>query len=110
MTVETLILDNLIYDENYFRKALPFVKEEYFEDSGCKILCTQIQEYAEKYNERASIKALQIDVGDRSDLSQEQYKSLQTILDSLCYENHEEHELQWLLDTTEKWCKDRPQS
>ena len=107
MTVETLILDNLIYDENYFRKALPFVKEEYFEDGGCKILCTQIQEYAEKYNERASIKALQIDVADRNDLSQEQYKSLHTILDSLCYENHEEHELQWLLDTTEKWCKDR---
>ena len=104
MKVETLILKNLLLSEEYVRKALPFVKDEYFPDLEERVLFDTINKYFQQYSAVPTKEALLIEIGDNKSLSDEQYKNTQTIITSL---DDEVSELDWVLDTTEKWCKER---
>lgn len=104
MKVETLILKNLLQSEEYVRKALPFVKDEYFSDVEERVLFGTINKYFQQYSAVPTKEALLIEIGDNKSLSDEQYKNTQTIITSL---DDEVSELDWVLDTTEKWCKER---
>ena len=104
MKVETLILKNLLLTEDYPRKVLPFVKTEYFEDVTDGILYDVINKYFVKYSAVPTVEALTIEVGKISTLSDEQYKQTTQTLESF---DKEATELEWLLDTTEKWCQER---
>ena len=104
MSVESLVLTNLMTNEDYFRKALPFIKEEYFETLEHKTIFSQIHEYANLYNEMPSNAALKIDCENRTDINQQTFYNIIGILDSVTLEYQD---LPWLLNTTEKWCRDR---
>ena len=104
MKVETLILKNLLLTEDYPRKVLPFVKTEYFEDVTDGILYDVINKYFVKYSAVPTVEAITIEVGKISTLSDEQYKQTTQTLESF---DKEATELEWLLDTTEKWCQER---
>ena len=102
--VEFLILKCLLNDEDYTRKVLPFIKEEYFEDFNQKVVYEEIKKFVVQYNSIPTRESLVIDIDDRSDLNQEQYGEICNLiqnLDSITVEND------WLIDTTEKWCRDR---
>jgi replicative DNA helicase len=102
--VEFLILKCLLNDEEYARKVLPFIKEEYFEEFNQKVVFEEIKKFITEYNSNPTRETLIIDVDDRSDLNQQQYSQICNLiqnLDSISVEND------WLIDTTEKWCRDR---
>ena len=104
MKVETLILKNLLLTEDYPRRVLPFVKQEYFEDRTDQHLFDVIHKYFVKYSAVPTVEALTIEVGKISTLSDDQFKQIHQTLESF---DKEKTELDWLLDTTEKWCQDR---
>ena len=75
MKVETLILKNLLLSEEYVRKALPFVKDEYFPDLEERVLFDTINKYFQQYSAVPTKEALLIEIGDNKSLSDEQYKN-----------------------------------
>ena len=104
MKVETLILKNLLLTEEYPRKVLPFIKQEYFEDRTDQVIFDLTSKYFVKYSAVPTVEALTIEVGKISTLSDDQFKQIHQTLESF---DKEKTELDWLLDTTEKWCQDR---
>ena len=104
MTLEVTILSNLIYNEEYTRKVLPFLKQEYFTVRSYKVIFLEIHEYISNYNTLPCLNALGIECQERTDLSEEQFKEITEVLGGL---SEEKSDLDWLVDTTEKWCQER---
>ena len=103
--IETTILASLIYDEEYIRKVLPFIQVEYFADFKEKTIFKVISHYVEKYNGTPNVESISIDL-QKVSLSEEQYRDAFEYLSEL--ETYvPKVDSQWLLDETEKWCKDR---
>lgn len=105
MRMELTILRNLIHNEDYVRKTLPFLKKEYFQDSSEREVFDKIHDFVTKYNARPSREALGLDIESNTRLSEEEHKRSMDLVREL---NEPEHtEMQWLLDTTEQFCQDR---
>ena len=102
--IETTILQNLIFNEEYSRKVIPFIQSDYFEDRKEKIIFEEIVSFIVKYGSSITIEALNIEVENRTDLTDSEAKDIREINNNL-KESVTDH--QWLLDTTEKWCRDR---
>ena len=102
--VERTILSNLLHNEDYLRKVIPFIKADYFEEKKERIIYEEISDFISKYDKRASQEILSIEVKNRSDLNETEYREVQQVIDG-CVE--EEINQEWLSDATEKWCKDR---
>lgn len=106
MRTETLILANLLKNEAFMRKALPFLKSEYLSESPERKLFDQIQQYILKYNNLPSQSALALGLQERNDLSESEFKSCGKILEELTTDLGPT-DTEWLLDTTEKWCQEK---
>ena len=102
--VEFLILRNLLYNEEYVRKVLPFIKAEYFEDYNQKVVFEEIAKFVGEYNQPATKEVLCIETEKRQDINE---SSFQEITKLISYLEDEPSEFNWLVDTTEKWCRDR---
>jgi replicative DNA helicase len=102
--VEFLILRNLLHNEEYVRKVIPFLKSEYFEDSNQKIVFEEILAFIQKYNQPATKEVLSIEVEHRNDINDTSFKEILHLISSL---EDVPVEFTWLVDTTEKWCRDR---
>ena len=102
--LEQTILRNLLTDEQYMRKVLPFVKPDYFE-GVYRILFREAGKYVGKYNKLPSAESFKIELDQTDRLTGEQYTMAVDILPQLF--SKEPIDNQWLLDTTEKWCQDR---
>jgi len=102
--IETTIISNLFFNEDFTRKALPFIKPEYFSNSDERILYGEIEKFVENYKNLPTKDTILIELNSRKDLTEEQLKNIKHIIASA---SEEETDLQWLFDTTEKWCKDR---
>jgi len=102
--IETTILRNLVFNEDYSRKVIPFIQPDYFEQKSEKVIFEEIVQFIVKYGSAITIEALNIEVENRTDLTEDQIKEIREINYSL---NDSVVDKQWLLDTTEKWCRDR---
>jgi len=102
--VEFLILRNLLYNEEYFRKVIPFLKSEYFEDSNQKIVFEEIFNFIQEYNKPATKEVLSIEIEKRTDINEQTFKEIIQLISCL---NDIVVEQNWLINTTEKWCRDR---
>ena len=102
--VESLILRNLLHNEKYVRKVIPFIKSEYFEDQNQKIIFEEILKFVQEYNQPATKEVLCIEVENRQDINETSFKEITQIIS---YLDDEPSEFNWLVDTTEKWCRDR---
>jgi len=102
--IETTILRNLVFNEDYSRKVIPFIQPDYFEQRTEKVIFEEIVQFIVKYGSAITVEALNIEVENRTDLTEEQIKEIREINKSL---NDFPVEKQWLLDSTEKWCRDR---
>ena len=102
--VEFLILRNLLYNEDYARKVIPFIKLEYFEEQSHKILFEEISSFIIKYDELPTKETVSIDIENRTDLNESSFKELSQVIS---YLEKEPSDFDWLIDTTEKWCRDR---
>ena len=102
--VENLVLKNLLLDEEYVRKALPFIKAEYFTEIKEKELFKVISKYFTDYNAIPTKEALEIEVGTLKNISDEQHGQIVQLIRDI---DSEKSDYDWILDTTEKWCKER---
>ena len=102
--VEFLILRNLLHNEVYLRKVIPFIKSEYFEDLNQKVIFEEILKFVQEYNKPATKEVLYIEVENRQDVNETSFKE---ITQAISYLEDEPSEFNWLVDTTEKWCRDR---
>jgi replicative DNA helicase len=102
--IEQTILRNLVFNEDYARKVIPFIQPTYFEQRTEKIIFQEIVHFIVKYGSSITIEALNIEVENRTDLNESEIKESREICNSL---NDSPVDHQWLLDSTEKWCRDR---
>ena len=102
--VEFLILRNLLHNEEYLRKVMPFIKVEYFEDINQKIVCDEIIKFVGEYKQPSTKEILCIEVEKRNDINDSQFQEITQLIGSL---EDEYAEFDWLVNTTEKWCRDR---
>ena len=102
--IEFLILKNLLHNEDYLRKVVPFLKGEYFQESNQKIVYDEIFNFVTQYNEVPTKEILSIEVEKRSDINESSFKEVAQLISCL---DDSPVELEWLLDTTEKWCRAR---
>ena len=102
--IEQTILRNLIFNEDFTRKTLPFIKEIFFAKREEQILFQEIDTFVQKYKNLPSKESILIELGNRKDINEEEHRIVRELINTL---NNEEVEQQWLLDTTEKFCKDR---
>jgi len=102
--IETTILRNLIRSEDYSRKVIPFIEPTYFEQRTEKVIFEEIAKFIVKYGTAITTEALNIEVENRTDLNEGEIKETREICNSFT-DSPVDH--QWLLDTTEKWCRDR---
>ena len=103
-TIERTTLSNLVYNEPYARKVLPFIKPEYFNNRHERVVFEEINKFMEKYGNQPTKEALSIELDNRKDLTDEEFKSVLTIVETL---SDAQVDMQWLVDTTEKFCKDK---
>ena len=104
-TLETTILKGLIHNEEYTRKVLPYVQKSYFETSTGQNLFKIIEEHFTKYGGCPTTDTLGVAIESLDGISEEDFQSIQSTAGNLL--EKDENDPQWLVDTTEKWCKER---
>jgi replicative DNA helicase len=102
--VENTILRTMVHDEDYLRKVLPFIEPSYFEDRKDRVIFDEISKFIVKYDKPVSQEILKIEIGNRDDVTDEEHKQL---IDQITLLDKEPVNGDWILDTTEKWCKER---
>ena len=102
--LEITILRNLIFNEDYARKVIPFIQPEYFEKRTEKIFFEETVKFIVKYGSSITTEALNIEIENRRDLTETENKEIVELFSKL---NNDAVDKQWILDTTEKWCRDR---
>ena len=102
--IEKVILRNLVYNEEYLRKVLPFIEPDYFNERNERVVFEHITKYVAEYNSLITKEVLLIEIEDRRDITQEEVKNINGTINEL---EDIECDLEWLSDTTEKWCRDR---
>ena len=102
--IETTILRNLVYEEEYSRKVIPFIQPDYFENRTDKVIFEEISQFIVKYDAAITIEALNIEIDNRTDLTEDEIKETREITNIF---NDSPVEFEWLVESTEKWCRDR---
>ena len=103
-TIERTTLSNLVYNEPYARKVLPFIKPEYFQDRHERVVFEEINKFMDKYGNQPTKETLSIELDKRKDLQTDEFKKVLEIVEAL---SDAQVDMNWLVDTTEKFCKDK---
>lgn len=105
MKIELTILKNLVHNEDFARKTLPFLKEEYFSDSSERQVFRRINEFVIKYNSRPTREAIGIEIESSTNISEEEHKRSMELVRNLV--EPEPVTMDWLLESTESFCQER---
>ena len=104
-TIEKTILANLIHNEQYTRKVLPFIKGDYFSDRTERTVFEEIQKFVDKYSDLPNQNALEVELDSRKDLNEDDYKRVLSVVKEL--QKDDNVIFDWLVETTEDFCKDK---
>jgi replicative DNA helicase len=107
MKLEQTILKNLIYNEDFLRKVLPFIKEEYFTDRTDRAIFNEISNFTESYNSTPTIEALELAIKEKRNLTDDELEKCETCLQEIVKTKQEESKIEWLVDKTEKFCQEK---
>ena len=102
--IENTIIKNLIQNDTYTRKVIPFIKSEYFTESSEKLIFEEISNYFDKYTKSPTVEALLINLDNVTSKGDAIVKSSKQLVENI---KADDTPLDWLIDETEKWCKDR---
>ena len=105
MKIENVIFGNLINNEEYARKVIPFLQSDYFSDQVDRTVFDLITNYVNKYNSFPTKTALDIDLNEKTGLTEDQFKRAKDLVSTL--DKSEQKDMDWLVDSTEKFCKDK---
>ena len=103
-TIERTALTQLVTNEQYARKVIPFIKKEYFSDKTERTIFEEITKFVDKYNKIPTQTSLEIEVQGRRDLNDTEYDKVVEVIKTL---KSTDVDFEWLVDTTEKFCKDK---
>ena len=104
--METVILKNLVLNEDYSRKVVPFLQEEYFQDKAERTVFNIVSQFLLKYNNIPTKDAVLISLGDDKTLGDSEFKKCVAISDEM-YKEGEKSDTEWLVEHTEKFCKEK---
>ena len=107
MKLEQTILKNLIYNDDYLRKVLPFLKIEYFTDRAERTIYEEINKFVQSYNNAPTVEALGLAIQERRNLTNDEVERCETNLQEITKTPPETTEIQWLVDKTEKFCQEK---
>ena len=102
--IETTILRSLAFNEEYSRKVIPFIRTEYFTDHTERVVFEEICKFIFKYNKLPNKEILRVEVDNLTNLNENSYKEVTDYISKL---DDSTLDFQWLVDTTEKWCRDK---
>lgn len=105
INIEEIIFGNLIFKDDYARKVIPFLRPDYFRDASQRAVFELIDKYVKEYNKFPSKEALLIDLQSSNKLTEDQFKNTRQLIENL--KESEDQELDWLVDRTEEFCKDK---
>jgi len=105
--LEQTIIKNLIYNEEYVRKVLPFIRPDYFSDNAEKIVFKEIFEFINQYKNPPTHEALVINFTEKKNLTEPQVQEAIELLNKVHLDKNEPTETQWLIEQTEKFCQDK---
>jgi len=105
--IESIILRNLLFNPDYTRKVLPFLREDYFHDSCEKRVFVQVEQFIQKYSSAPTVEALGIILSEQNGLSQGEFDSCIEIVNELSKDKDKSNDQSWLVDETEKFCRDK---
>jgi replicative DNA helicase len=105
--LEQTIIKNLVYNEEYVRKVLPFIRADYFSDNAEKIVFKEIFEFINQYKNPPTHEALVINFTEKKNLSETQVQEAIELLNKVHLDRDEPTETQWLIEQTEKFCQDK---
>ena len=109
MKLEQTILKNLIFNDEYLRKVLPFIKTEYFSDRAEKVIFDEITKFTNDYNTSPSIEAIALEIQEKKYLTDDEVSKCGSYLSEITSASSEESktELSWLIDKTEQFCQEK---
>ena len=107
MRIEQTILKNLIFNEDFSRKVLPFVKPEYFSDKTERLIHKEVNDFILKYNSLPSYEALVLSVKETNGLQEEEVKKVVEYLRDVNANKEDISKIDWLIDVTEKFCQEK---
>ena len=107
MRLEQTILRNLIYNEEYIRKVLPFLKDEYFSDLIERTIFKELSSFVSRYNTTPTIEAIGLAIRERRNLSDAEVEKSESYLQEIALSKGEESKIQWLIEKSEAFCQER---
>jgi replicative DNA helicase len=107
MKLEQTILKNLIYNEEYLRKVLPFLKSEYFTDRVDRTIFAEVSKFVEEYNSPPTIEAIGLAIKEKRNLTDEEVEQCESNLKEIVSAKSEVSKLDWLTDKTEQFCQEK---
>lgn len=105
--LEKVIFNNLINNEDYGRKVIPFLKKDYFHDKNDQVIFELIDNYVSSYNAFPTKEVLYIDLSNHNGISDEQFEECKTIIGGIPDQSDALSKMEWLIDETEKFCQDK---
>jgi len=100
-------LRNLIYSEDYLRKVLPFLKDEYFTDRTERLIFNEINTFTNAYNSPPSIEAIELAIKEKRNLTNDEVEKSESYLKEIVSTKQEESKIQWLVDKTESFVQEK---
>lgn len=107
MRLEQAILRNLIKNEEYLRKVLPFLRDDYFTDKSDRAIFKEIANFAGQYNSCPTVEAIEISLKDRKNLTSDEVEHCVDVLEIIRKNTEELPKVDWLIDKTEKFCQEK---
>ena len=107
MNLEKAIFNNLLNNETYARKTIPFLKPDYFHNRNDKVVFELIDSYIAKYNATPTKEALLVDLNNCDNISEDQYKECKELVEEIPNQSDQLSNVDWLVDQTEKFCQDK---
>jgi len=107
MKLEQTILRTLVFDDEYLRKVIPFLKSEYFSDRIERTLFDEIASFTQTYNNSPTIEAIELAVKERRNLSNDEVQKCSEYLEEIRATKEEKSQIQWLIDKSEKFCQEK---
>ena len=105
--LEQTIIKNLIYNEDYTRKVLPFIRPDYFSNNAEKLVFKEVFEFTDTYKNLPTHEALVINFTSKKNITEEQVRDAISLLEEIKNHKDEPTETQWLINQTEKFCQDK---
>ena len=107
MKLEQTILRNLVYNEEYIRKVLPFLKAEYFTDRTERLIFNEILSFTNAYNSSPTVEAIELAIKEKRNLTNDEVEKSESYLKEIVSSSGEESKIQWLVDKTESFVQEK---